>query len=186
MFGLPFSLLAAVALVPQVRSFSVADGVTLTRDGAVVYVHFHKPGVDTATFKAEGEFACGMQLRDGRLATLARTADGQLSVTARRPAGFAGELVVKLVPALANPFARKGIELAAPEAANVGRFCTFVKERLAKDGFDTLFLLTTWYASEQLMDALEGEGIRMESEKAFERLRGVVEVYRAFAAKGAK
>ena len=124
------------------RRETVADGVTLTRDGAVVYVHFHKPGVDTVTFKAEGEFACGMQLRDGRLATLARTADGQLSVTARRPAGFAGELVVKLVPALANPFARKGIELAAPEAANVGRFCTFVKERLAKDGFDTLFLRT--------------------------------------------
>lgn len=145
----------------------VAGAVTLTRDGAGVYVHFFKPGVDTVTFKAEGE--SHPECRNEKVLS---KADAKRILAACRSVG------VKVVP-LMNLFGHQSQKQGAVKA--------YVDYAKAHDrGHVVGLLLTTWYASEQLMDALEGEGIRKESEKAFERLRGVVEVYRAFAAKGAK
>ena len=72
--------------------------IVATRAGDVLYLHFLKPGVDTFAFKTDMAFSDGTQLADGQPATLEKTADGQLKVTVKRPADYAFDLVVKLVP----------------------------------------------------------------------------------------
>ena len=72
--------------------------IVATRAGDVLYLHFLKPGVDTFAFKTDMAFSDGTQLADGKPATLEKTADGQLKVTVKRPADYAFDLVVKLVP----------------------------------------------------------------------------------------
>ena len=83
------------------RGCAIGQGkdVVATRAGDVLYLHFLKPGVDAFAFKTDLDFARGTQLADGQSATLEKTADGQLKVTVKRPADYAFDLVVKLVPA---------------------------------------------------------------------------------------
>ena len=83
------------------RGCAIGQGkdVVATRAGDVLYLHFLKPGVDAFAFKTDLDFARGTQLEDGQSATLEKTADGQLKVMVKRPADYAFDLVVKLVPA---------------------------------------------------------------------------------------
>ena len=83
------------------RGCAIGQGkdIVATRAGDVLYLHFLKPGVDTLAFKTDLAFASGTQLADGKPVALEKTADGQLKVTVKRPAGYAFDLVVKLVPA---------------------------------------------------------------------------------------
>ena len=83
------------------RGYAIGQGkdVVATRAGDVLYLHFLKPGVDAFAFKTDLDFARGTQLEDGQSATLEKTADGQLKVMVKRPADYAFDLVVKLVPA---------------------------------------------------------------------------------------
>ena len=56
-------------------------------------------------------------------------------------AGAAAPAKVSAKPIEARRF---GICLSAPQTKDVDRFCAFIKDRLAKDGFDTLVVLTRY------------------------------------------
>ena len=114
--------------------------VVSTRIESVDFLHFTDPG------KTEFEFETGRRYVEARCldargsARLEKTAKGY-RVTVTRPEGDDRVAVVKLLPALDVPFASRSFCVTTPRPGDeVGRFCAFIRDRLAKDGFDTLFL----------------------------------------------
>jgi len=122
--------------------FSLGKAVVSTRAGGVLYLHFLDPKTNVFEFATDVNFACENVVSTGVRVPIGKTADGRLRIVAPRAADDMFDVVIRLTPAIVNPFRRFAIELEAPKPAIVPRFCDFVRNRLAKDGVDTIVLRT--------------------------------------------